>query len=162
MDITQKRIPIILIIILVCVLIFQYVTNISNTTTLIDSETCELYIKDNQINSKKYLGEYDSRCLDIKNIVPPWDLFFNISNSFILWLLFVFDLNFLSKKVLEYQQKKLVEAEKNLQNHLVKKRQLLKLDLNNDALENEEKMIKIWSNNVEKIKKEIKKLKNTE
>ena len=77
-------------------------------------------------------------------------------------MLFVFDLNFLSKKVLEYQQKKLVEAEKNLQNHLVKKRQLLKLDLNNDELENEEKMIKIWSNNVEKIKKEIKKLKNTE
>ena len=71
MDITQKRIPVILIIILVCVLIFQYVTNISNTTTLIDSETCELYIKDNQINSKKYLGEYDSRCLDLKNIVPP-------------------------------------------------------------------------------------------
>jgi hypothetical protein len=71
MDISQKRIPLILIIVLVCVLIFQYVTNAPNATKLIDSETCELYIKDNQINSKKYLGEYDSKCLSIKNIDSP-------------------------------------------------------------------------------------------
>jgi len=35
---------------------------------MIDSETCELYIKDSQFNGKKYLGEYDSKCLDFKNL----------------------------------------------------------------------------------------------
>lgn len=71
MDITQKRIPIILIIILVGVLIFQYITNIENASKLIDSETCELYIKDKQINIKKYLNEFDPKCLEMKNLNSP-------------------------------------------------------------------------------------------
>ncbi len=70
MDISQKRLPVILIIILIGVLAFQYVTNVPNASTLIDSETCELYIKDNHFNSKKYLDEYDPKCLEMKNINP--------------------------------------------------------------------------------------------
>jgi hypothetical protein len=73
------------------------------------------------------------------------------------------ELNFFSKKILEYQQKKLADAEKNLHYHLSKKAHLLKLgNLGGDELENEEKMIKIWSNNIAKITKEIKKLRNAE
>ena len=68
MDISQKRLPIILIIVLVGVLIFQYITGTPNASKVIDSETCELYINDKQINGKKYLGEYDAKCLEIKNI----------------------------------------------------------------------------------------------
>ncbi|PIW32345.1 MAG: hypothetical protein COW27_04415 [Nitrosopumilales archaeon CG15_BIG_FIL_POST_REV_8_21_14_020_37_12] len=67
MDLTQKRLPAILIIVLVGILIFQYTANTSNTKKLIDFETCEIYLQDNQINSKKYLNEYDSKCLDLKN-----------------------------------------------------------------------------------------------
>ena len=37
---------------------------------LIDPETCEIYIKDTQINGKQYLNEFDSKCLDMKNINP--------------------------------------------------------------------------------------------
>ncbi len=71
LDITQKRLPIILIIILIGILVFQYMVNSKSPTTLIDSETCELYIKDPQINSKKYLGEFDTKCLEFKNLNSP-------------------------------------------------------------------------------------------
>ena len=70
MDLTQKRLPLILIIILVGILIFQY-TNAQNNSKLIDSETCELYIKDNRIGGKQYLNEFDPKCLEFKNISTP-------------------------------------------------------------------------------------------
>ena len=37
---------------------------------LIDPSTCEIYIKDSQIGGKQYLDEFDSKCLDIKNLIP--------------------------------------------------------------------------------------------
>ncbi len=71
MDIYSTRVPVILIIVLVGILILQYVTNEQNTSTLIDYETCELYIKDPQINAKQFLNEYDSKCLEMKKIASP-------------------------------------------------------------------------------------------
>jgi hypothetical protein len=62
-----------------------------------------------------------------------------------------------TKKVLEYQKKKLVEAENNLQLHLTKKEQL-KVTGSDKEIANEDKMIKIWSANIEKIKLEITKV----
>ena len=70
MDISQKRLPIILILVLVGILVLQFVTNNQNSSMLIDPETCEIYIKDTQINGKQYLNEFDSKCLDMKNINP--------------------------------------------------------------------------------------------
>ena len=61
-------------------------------------------------------------------------------------------------KVLEYQQKKLAEAQDNLQTHLAKMKQLKGMGSEKDIVQ-EEKMIKIWSSNVEKINKAIEKLK---
>ena len=69
-DISQKRLPIILILVLVGILVLQFVTNNQNSSMLIDPETCEIYIKDTQINGKQYLNEFDSKCLDMKNINP--------------------------------------------------------------------------------------------
>lgn len=57
------------IIILVCILALQVLTN-NNSNQLIDSETCELYVTDHKINAKKYLNEFDSKCLDLKNLNP--------------------------------------------------------------------------------------------
>ncbi|MCH8915244.1 MAG: hypothetical protein IIA82_05310 [Thaumarchaeota archaeon] len=71
MDIYQRRVPIILIIILVGILILQYVTSEQNIGKLIDFETCELYIKDSQISIKQYLNEYDSKCLEMKKLASP-------------------------------------------------------------------------------------------
>jgi len=68
-DIYQKRLPFILIIVLVGVLIVQFLTNQQNAT-LIDPQTCELYIKDVQIGGTKYLNEFDSKCLEMKNFNP--------------------------------------------------------------------------------------------
>ena len=70
MDISQKRLPIILILVLVGILVLQFVTNNQNSSMLIDPETCEIYIKDAQINGKQYLNEFDSKCLDMKNLNP--------------------------------------------------------------------------------------------
>ena len=69
-DISQKRLPIILILVLVGILVLQFVTNNQNSSMLIDPETCEIYIKDAQINAKQYLNEFDSKCLDMKNLNP--------------------------------------------------------------------------------------------
>ena len=69
MDIASKKLPIILIIILLAILAMQYYSNTSSGK-FIDPETCEIYIKDSNLNSKKYLDEYDSKCLDFKNLNP--------------------------------------------------------------------------------------------
>ena len=70
MDISSKRLPIILIIVLLGVMALQFFINDSSGDKLIDPETCEIYIKDPRINSKQYLDEYDSKCLEFKNIIP--------------------------------------------------------------------------------------------
>ena len=66
-------------------------------------------------------------------------------------------MNFVSKKVLEFQKKKLVSAEETLKNYIDEMKKLENTDDTNE-LENCEKMIKIWTDNIEKIKKEIKKI----
>ena len=70
MDIYSGKFAIIVIIVLVTILALQIMTN-DNTNTLIDSETCELYMTDSQINAKQYLGEFDEKCLGFKNL-NPW------------------------------------------------------------------------------------------
>lgn len=69
MDIYGRKLPIIILIILVGILVLQFMNN-DNNSLLIDSETCELYIEDSQFGGKKYLNEYDSKCLDFKNLNP--------------------------------------------------------------------------------------------
>jgi hypothetical protein len=70
MDLSSKKLPIILIIVLVGILVVQVMNNDSNNSKLIDPKTCELYIKDLQINPRQYLGEYDQKCVDFKNLNP--------------------------------------------------------------------------------------------
>ena len=70
MDLSSKKLPIILIIVLIVILVVQVMNNDSSNSKLIDPETCELYIKDLQINPKQYLGEYDQKCVDFKNLNP--------------------------------------------------------------------------------------------
>ncbi len=70
MDISSKKLPVILIVILLGILILQFTSHDSSGSKFIDPETCELYIKDSQINSKQYLNEYDSKCLEFKNLNP--------------------------------------------------------------------------------------------
>ena len=67
MDISSKKLPIILIIVLIGILIMQFVSN-DNFTPMIDPETCELYTVDSQINVKTYLDEFNQKCLDFKNL----------------------------------------------------------------------------------------------
>ncbi|HSB83183.1 MAG TPA: hypothetical protein VLD64_01680 [Nitrosarchaeum sp.] len=64
-----------------------------------------------------------------------------------------------ANKVLQYQQKKLVEAQNHLKSHQ-SNMEKLKIVGTEKEIANEEKMIKIWSANIEKIKKEINKLKD--
>ena len=69
MDIYSSKFAIVVIIVLVFILVLQFMNN-DNTSTLIDSETCELYVMDSQINSKQYLNKFDTKCLDFKNLNP--------------------------------------------------------------------------------------------
>ena len=68
MDIYSRKFAIIIIIALVSILALQVMTNGNNAQQLIDSETCEIYIMDANINAKKYLNEFDQKCLDFKNL----------------------------------------------------------------------------------------------
>jgi hypothetical protein len=68
MDIYSGKFAIIIIIVLVSILSLQVMTNSNNTQQQIDSETCELFIMDANINAKKYLNEFDTKCLDFKNL----------------------------------------------------------------------------------------------
>ena len=67
MDISSKKLPIILILVLIGILIMQFVSN-DNSTPMIDPETCELYTVDSQINVKTYLDEFNQKCLDFKSL----------------------------------------------------------------------------------------------
>ena len=66
-------------------------------------------------------------------------------------------MNFISKKVLEFQKNKLVSAEDILKKY-IKEIEKLESQGNPEELENCRKMIKIWTENIEKIKKEITKI----
>ena len=68
MDIYSRKFAIIVIIALVSILALQVMTNSNNSQQLIDSETCEIYIMDAKINAKKYLNEFDTKCVDFKNL----------------------------------------------------------------------------------------------
>ena len=72
-------------------------------------------------------------------------------------------MNFITKKVLEFQYKKLTDSEKRLNQHLEKKESLI--NSNSDSkkeIEKIEKYIAIWNKNIQKIKKEIKKIEDKE
>ena len=67
MDISSSKFPLILIFVLVGMLLLQLFAS-DKDAPMIDSETCELYLQDSQINAKKYLNEFNSKCLDFKNL----------------------------------------------------------------------------------------------
>lgn len=69
-------------------------------------------------------------------------------------------MNFLSKKVLDFQRKKLESAEHSLKKHIHEIERLEKIKNldNSKEIENHKEMINIWTDNIKKIKKEIKKI----
>jgi hypothetical protein len=67
MELFSSKLPILLILVLIGILLLQFITNDSDRP-MIDSETCELYIQDSQINTKKYLNEFEPKCLEFKNL----------------------------------------------------------------------------------------------
>ncbi len=62
--------------------------------------------------------------------------------------------------MLALQKKHLVSAEETLKKYIQEMEKLEKFNNieNSKKIENNEKMIKIWTDNIEKIKKEIKKI----
>ena len=56
-------------IILIVILVLQVMSKDSSNPK-IDFETCEIYIEDSQFGGKKYLDEFDSKCLELKNLNP--------------------------------------------------------------------------------------------
>ena len=70
-------------------------------------------------------------------------------------------MNFITKKVLDFQYKKLDDSKKRLNQHLEKRESLIKSD-SKDELEKIEKYIGIWNKNIAKIEKEIKKIEEKE
>jgi len=69
-------------------------------------------------------------------------------------------MNFITKKVLEIQNKKLDDSKKRLNQHLEKRESLSNSD--SKEIEKIEKYIGIWKKNIAKIEKEIKKIEDKE
>ncbi|KAF6247666.1 hypothetical protein C6990_04270 [Nitrosopumilus sp. b3] len=71
-------------------------------------------------------------------------------------------MNFITKKVLEFQYKKLDDSKKRLKQHLEKRDSLIKSNSDSKEIEKIEKYIGIWNKNIQKIEKEIKKIEDKE
>ena len=72
-------------------------------------------------------------------------------------------MNFITKKVLEFQYKKLEDSKKRLNQHLEKRESLINSNSDSEKdLEKIEKYIGIWNKNIQKIEKEIKKIEDKE
>ncbi|MFB5636198.1 MAG: hypothetical protein ACE5RB_06175 [Nitrosopumilus sp.] len=71
-------------------------------------------------------------------------------------------MNFITKKVLEFQYKKLDDSKKRLNQHLEKRKSLINTNSDSKELEKIEKYIGIWNKNIQKIEKEIKKIEEKE
>jgi predicted nucleic acid-binding Zn-ribbon protein len=69
-------------------------------------------------------------------------------------------MNFITRKVLEMQYKKLEDSKKRLNQHLEKRESLNPDDTK--EIQKLEKYIGIWKKNIEKIEKEIKKIEDRE
>ena len=69
MDIYSTKFALIIMIVLVVILVLQITSN-DNNNPKIDFETCELYIEDSQFGGKKFLDEFDAKCLELKNLNP--------------------------------------------------------------------------------------------
>lgn len=70
-------------------------------------------------------------------------------------------MNFITKKVLEMQYKKLDDSKKRLNQHLEKRASLVNSDSKKE-IDKIEKYIEIWKKNIQKIEKEIKKIEDKE
>lgn len=72
-------------------------------------------------------------------------------------------MNFITKKVLEFQYKKLDDSKKRLNQHLEKRDSLIRYNSDSKKeIEKIEKYIGIWNKNIQKIEKEIKKIEDKE
>lgn len=71
-------------------------------------------------------------------------------------------MNFITKKVLEFQYKKLDDSKKRLKQHLEKRDSLINSNSDSKEIEKIEKYIGIWNKNIQKIEKEIKKIEDKE
>ena len=72
-------------------------------------------------------------------------------------------MNFITKKVLEFQYKKLDDSKKRLNQHIEKRNSLINSNYDSKKeIEKIEKYIGIWNRNIQKIEKEIKKIEDKE
>ena len=72
-------------------------------------------------------------------------------------------MNFITKKVLEFQYKKLDDSKKRLNQHMEKRNSLINSNYDSKKeIEKIEKYIGIWNKNIQKIEKEIKKIEDKE
>ena len=72
-------------------------------------------------------------------------------------------MNFITKKVLEFQYKKLDDSKKRLNQHMEKRNSLINSNYDSKKeIEKIEKYIGIWNKNIKKIEKEIKKIEDKE
>ncbi|MBC8517260.1 MAG: hypothetical protein ISR81_06270 [Nitrosopumilus sp.] len=72
-------------------------------------------------------------------------------------------MNFITKKVLEFQYKKLDDSEKRLNQHLEKRESLINSPSDYKLeIEKIERYVEVWKKNIQKIKKEIKKIEDKE
>lgn len=72
MDIAARRIPLMIIGILLAILVVQFVANSSDSNLLIDPSTCEIYTQSSPGGavSKQYTGEFDEKCMQVRELAP--------------------------------------------------------------------------------------------
>ena len=66
MELTSRRLPLMIIAVLLAILIVQFVSVDREDEKFIDPHTCEIYTMDSQASPREYLGTFDPKCMEIK------------------------------------------------------------------------------------------------
>ncbi|MDE0091544.1 MAG: hypothetical protein OXP12_09420 [Thaumarchaeota archaeon] len=71
MELASRRLPLMIIGVLLAILVVQYVANTSDgpASRLIDPATCQIY-EPIPGGGKSYLDEFDQKCLDLRALAP--------------------------------------------------------------------------------------------
>lgn len=68
MDLASKKLPLAIICALLAVLAVQMIIG-GSEGRFVDPDTCEIWEKD-RLTERRYTGEYDQRCLDLRELAP--------------------------------------------------------------------------------------------
>lgn len=71
MDMASKKLPLAIIAVLIIILVAQSSWSGGSGARMVDPATCELWVRGDGPAGREYLGEFEQKCLDLKELGDP-------------------------------------------------------------------------------------------